>query len=98
VGIPQAELMQCTNDILGPTHLLFSLTYEYAPCIPFKVQTSGGTEGDDCAAARMTSAMTIVADREIPHWQLKRTLDKAQTNNQKHTVREHLLHAQALHR
>ena len=58
--------------MLGPTHRLFSFTNEYAPCIPLRAQTSGGTDGEHCAAARMTKAMTSVADLETPHWQLYR--------------------------
>ena len=61
--------------MLGPTCLLFSLTKEYAPCIPLSAQTSGGTLDDCCAAARMTRAMTSVADRETPHWQLQRKVN-----------------------
>lgn len=58
-----------THDIFGPAHLLLSFTYAYAPCIPefLSPHTSGGAEGRDKAAARMTNAMTTVADREIPH-------------------------------
>lgn len=56
-----------TYDMLGPIHLLLSLTKEYAPCIPFKSQTSGGTDAERSAAARITRAMTIVAEREMPH-------------------------------
>ena len=58
--------------MLGPTHLLFSFTKEYAPCMPLRAQTSAGTEGEHWAAARMTKAMTSVADRDTPHWQLCR--------------------------
>lgn len=39
--------------------------------MPFKSQTSGGTDEERSAAARITSAMTMVADREMPHWQLE---------------------------
>lgn len=56
-----------TYDMLGPTWGLFSLTKEYAPCMPGKAQTSGGTEEWRLAAARITRAMTMVADLEIPH-------------------------------
>lgn len=56
--------------MFGPTHLLFSFTKEYAACIPLSAHTSGGTLGERCAAARMTSAIISVADRETPHWQL----------------------------
>lgn len=59
-----------TYDILGPTQGLFSFTNEYASCIPLSAQTSGGTQAACSAAARITMAMTIVADREMPHWQL----------------------------
>lgn len=62
-----------THDILGPTHLLFSLTNAYASCIVLKVQISGGTDWEHCAAARITSAITSVAERETPHWQLRQS-------------------------
>ena len=60
----------CAYDMLGPTCLLLSFTKAYAACMPVSCQTSGGTEGERVAAARMTRAMTRVAERETPHWQL----------------------------
>lgn len=33
----------------------------------FKAQTSGGTVEEHCAAARITKAITSVAERETPH-------------------------------
>ena len=41
--------------------------------MPLRDQTSGGTEEARSAAARMTRAMTRVAERDIPHWQLRRS-------------------------
>jgi hypothetical protein len=38
--------------------------------MPLRSQTSGGTVGERVAAARMTRAMTRVAERDTPHWQL----------------------------
>lgn len=58
-------------DMLGPTCLLFSLTNEYEACMPLSAHTSGGTLGERCAAARITRAITSVAERETPHWQLQ---------------------------
>ena len=40
--------------------------------MPMSAWTSGGTEGEDLAAARMRRAITIVAERDMPHWQLMR--------------------------
>lgn len=58
-----------THDIFGPTQTLFSLTNSYAPAMVgptrFNSSVASGLE-----AARMTRAMTKVADRETPHWQL----------------------------
>ena len=64
------ENRECAYDMLGPTCLLLSFTNEYAACIPLRSQTSGGTVGARVAAARMTMAMTKVAERDTPHWQL----------------------------
>ena len=55
-----------TYDMLGPTATLFSLTYAYATCmLPRSSLSSSVASG--CCAARMTRAMTSVADRETPH-------------------------------
>jgi hypothetical protein len=40
--------------------------------MPMSARTSGGTEGEDLAAARMRRAITMVAERDMPHWQLMR--------------------------
>ena len=61
--------------MLGPTCLLFSLTKAYAPCMPLRAQTSGGTLAEHWAAARITKAMTIVAERDSPHRQLCRKVE-----------------------
>ena len=65
------DYRNATYDMLGPTHLLLSFTNAYAACIPLSAHTSDGTLGERCAAARITSAMTSVAERETPHWQLQ---------------------------
>lgn len=57
----------CAYDMLGPTCLLLSFTKVYAACIPLRSQTSAGTLGEWVAAARMTRAMTRVAERDTPH-------------------------------
>lgn len=41
--------------------------------MPLRDQTSVGTEEARSAAARITRAMTRVAERDIPHWQLCRS-------------------------
>lgn len=73
--IVSSETSTCVKgyayDMLGPTCLLFSLTNEYADCIPLSAHTSEGTLGERCAAARITRAITSVAERETPHWQLQ---------------------------
>jgi len=39
--------------------------------MPLRAHTSGGTWRERWAAARMTRAITIVAERDMPHWQLQ---------------------------
>ena len=56
--------------MLGPITLLFALTNWYEPCIPsfFNAARYGGAFV--LYAARITYAITSVAERDIPHWQL----------------------------